>query len=418
MNARSAPPPDVQNPSHDVIILGAGLIGLTQALALGVHGLRCALIDHTDMEKMLSGEGDLRASAINSSSWHMFEALNIAEKLTPFAGDIAQIIVNDGLKPGRLDFVPEPHSGPIGKMVDNMVLRRTLWAAVKQHENIDIHVPASVLKQEHGVYRVNLSLKNKSSLSAPVVIAADGRRSASRETAGIAMARWQYDNHAISGTIAHALPHEQRAYEIFYAEGPIAILPLPDDAQGRHRSSIVWTVSTKNGPLLAQLSDRAFAAEVEKKMGGFLGDVSCLSERQSYPLGFHQAATLTSARLALVGDAGHAIHPIAGQGLNLGLRDVAALTEILVGGARTGMDLGDAQLLARYDRWRGLDVRMVSAATDILTRLYGLPGETSSALRRAGMGLVQRAKPLKKTIMAEARGESGTLPQLLMGERI
>ena len=155
-----------------------------------------------------------------------------------------------------------------------------------------------------------------------------------------------------------------------------------------------------------------------KKSGGFLGEMTLLSERVTYPLGFHHSAELTAHRMALVGDAGHGIHPIAGQGLNLGLRDVAALTESIVDGARTGLDLGDAQILARYDRWRGLDNMMVSAATDILTRLFGLPGDTSSAIRRFGIGMIQRIPPLKAQLMAEARGESGDLPQLLMGDLV
>lgn len=155
-----------------------------------------------------------------------------------------------------------------------------------------------------------------------------------------------------------------------------------------------------------------------KNTGGFLGEMELQSDRATYPLGFHHAASLTAQRLALIGDAGHGIHPIAGQGLNLGLRDVAALTECIVDGARTGLDLGDAQILERYDRWRGLDNLMMSAATDILTRLFGLPGDTSSAIRRFGMELVQRIPPLKDQFMAEARGESGDLPKLLMGDLV
>jgi len=163
------------------------------------------------------------------------------------------------------------------------------------------------------------------------------------------------------------------------------------------------------------LPDRALAHEIEKRMGGFLGAVSLAGPRASYPLGFHHAAKITAERLALVGDAAHGIHPIAGQGLNLGFRDAAALTQVLVEGARTGLDLGDAQLMDRYARWRSLDTLMVAAATDILTRLYGVPGRTASAVRRFGMGAVQRLGPLKDRLMAEARGESGDLPLLLRG---
>jgi 2-octaprenyl-6-methoxyphenol hydroxylase len=182
-----------------------------------------------------------------------------------------------------------------------------------------------------------------------------------------------------------------------------------------NRSAIVWSVTAADAPGLLDLPDRAFAAEIEKRMGGFLGAITPAGPRSHYPLGFHHAATIVGERLALVGDAAHGIHPIAGQGLNLGFRDAAALAQVLVEGSRLGMDLGDAQLLERYNRWRSLDTFAVAAATDGLTRLYGIPGKTASAVRRFGMGLVQRTQPLKDWFMSEARGENGDLPLLLRG---
>ena len=181
------------------------------------------------------------------------------------------------------------------------------------------------------------------------------------------------------------------------------------------RSAVVWSVPAEDAPAFADLPERAIAAEIEKRMGGFLGRIEIAGPRWTYPLGFHHAATITDQRLALVGDAAHGIHPIAGQGLNLGFRDAAALTQVLVEGARLGLDLGDAQLLSRYERWRGLDTFMVAATTDALTRIYGVPGRTASAIRRFGMGLVQRIGPLRDQLMAEARGETGDLPLLLRG---
>jgi 2-octaprenyl-6-methoxyphenol hydroxylase len=181
------------------------------------------------------------------------------------------------------------------------------------------------------------------------------------------------------------------------------------------RSAIVWSVPAADAPAVADLPDRAIAAEIEKRMGGFLGEVTMAGPRWTYPLGFHHAATITGERLALAGDAAHGIHPIAGQGLNLGLRDVAALTQVLVEGARLGLDLGDAQLLERYQRWRSLDGLMVAAMTDSLTRIYGVPGRAASRVRRFGMGLVQRLGPLRDQLMAEAGGETGDQPLLLRG---
>ncbi|MCH7861344.1 MAG: FAD-dependent monooxygenase [Proteobacteria bacterium] len=215
-------------------------------------------------------------------------------------------------------------------------------------------------------------------------------------------------------TLGHERSHENIAFEIFYPTGPFAILPLLDDAHG-HRSAVVWTVHARDAAGMMKISERAYLAEAEKRMGGFLGRLGPLTARFSHPLGFHHAAWITSDRLALVGDAAHGIHPIAGQGVNVGFRDVATLVEVLVDGKRLGLDMGDPQLLARYQRWRGLDTFMVAAATDGLTRLFGIPGKTASAVRRFGLSAVDRLPPLKHWFMAEARGESGDVPKLLQG---
>ena len=185
-----------------------------------------------------------------------------------------------------------------------------------------------------------------------------------------------------------------------------------------NRCCFVWTVNAADAPAMLDLPERAFLAEMRKRIGGLLGEIRLVSARSSYPLGYHHAATITAERLALVGDAAHGIHPIAGQGLNLGLRDVAALAEILVEGARLGLEAGDAQLLARYERWRALDSLMVGASTDGFTRLFGIPSRPARAIRRLGMAAVERISPLKKYFMAEARGELGQMPKLLQGLEI
>jgi 2-octaprenyl-6-methoxyphenol hydroxylase len=269
----------------------------------------------------------------------------------------------------------------------------------------------SVDRGEHGVA---VSLADGRKLHAPLLVAADGRNSATREAAGIKIARWKYDHQAIVSVLRHERPHEHVAYEIFYPSGPFALLPMTDDTGG-HRSAIVWSVPNEDAAGWLALKDEDFAAEAQAAMGGFLGSIAMLAPRSSFPLGFHHAAQITAQRLALVGDSAHAIHPIAGQGLNLGFRDVAALAQVLVEGARLGLDLGDAQLLDRYQRWRSLDALSVAFATDTLTRIYGVPGKTASAVRRFGMGLVGRITPLRKKLMSEARGTSGDLPLLLRG---
>jgi len=228
------------------------------------------------------------------------------------------------------------------------------------------------------------------------------------------MARWSYDHNAIITAFTHERPHGNIAFEIFYPAGPFAILPLPG-RDGAHRSALVWTVAASDAAAMLKLADRAFLAEAERKMGGFLGRLSELAPRSTYKLGFHHAARITAERLALVGDAAHGIHPIAGQGLNLGLRDAATLAQVLVEGKRLGLDLGDAGLLQRYERWRGIDTLMVAGATDTLARLFGIPGALPSLVRRLGLSAVQALPPLKARFMAEARGESGDLPKLLQG---
>jgi len=402
----------------DVIILGAGLIGLTQALTLAAHGLRVNVIDRAVPADLQDSAHDGRVSSINSASWNMFAAIGLAEELEPHGCDINRILINDSLKSGKLDFTPDTDDGPLGVMIENRLLQHRLFEAAQAHAAINLHMPAQVQDIDRGDHLVSVALENGDQITAPLLIAADGRGSSAREAAGIAMTKWQYDHSAIVCTVTHEQAHGNTAYEIFYPSGPFAVLPMRDDDQGRHRSAIVWTVARKDGAALAKINARAFQAELTKKTGGFLGQMELQSDRMTYPLGYHHSASLTAERLALVGDAGHGIHPIAGQGLNLGLRDVAALTECIVDGARTGLDLGDAQILARYDRWRGLDNLMMSTATDILTRLFGLPGDTSSAIRRFGIGMVQRIPPLKGQFMAEARGESGDLPKLLMGDLV
>jgi 2-octaprenyl-6-methoxyphenol hydroxylase len=260
------------------------------------------------------------------------------------------------------------------------------------------------------------SLTNGETVRASLLVVAEGRNSPTREAAGIRLAHWRYDHAAVVSTLRHERSHGNVAYEIFYPTGPFALLPMTDDAEtGEHRSAIVWSVPREDAHGWLSLSDEAFAAEAEAAMGGFLGRIRMAAPRSSYPLGFHHAHRITDVRMALVGDAAHAIHPIAGQGLNLGFRDVAALTEVLVDGARLGLDLGTKSLLDRYQRWRSLDTLMVAISTDGLTRIYGVPGRAASALRRFGMSLVDRLGPLKARLNAEARGTSGDLPLLLRG---
>ena len=398
----------------DVIILGGGLVGATLAVALGAHGLTTIVVDPADPATTLAPGFDGRASAVASASGRMLDAIGLGEALADRGCAIRAIRVSDGLAPGKLDFVPDAGDDALGTMYENRLLRRTLHAAASAADGVDLRMQRRAVAVERSAAGVVATLDDGAVVAAPLLIAAEGRGSPTREAAGIRMARWSYDHTAIVGAFHHARPHGDTAYEIFYPAGPFALLPLRDDDAG-HRSAIVWTVDAKDAAGMLKLGDRGFLAEAEKRMGGFLGELSGASPRASYPLGFHHAATITAERLALIGDAAHGIHPIAGQGLNLGFRDVATLVEVLVEAKRVGLDLGDAQVLKRYERWRGLDTFMVAAATDSLTRLFGLRGRAASAVRRFGIGAVDAVPMLKDRFMAEARGESGDLPRLLQG---
>ena len=406
----------------DVLISGGGLVGQALALALAHHGLSSQIVDPADPVTTIAPGFDGRASAIASATWQMFEVLGIAGRLAGHGCPIRAIKVGDGVpgqgRGGELDFVTAENDPPLGTMIENRQLRLALAAGLAEAPLARLHMPAAVTAREVNTHGVTLTLDDGTKLAAPLLIVAEGRRSPTRDAAGFSIASWSYHHHAMIGAVAHERPHGNVAHEIFFASGPFALLPLVDDPQGRHRSAFVWTVDEKDGPGFAKLGDRGFVAELQKRAGDTLGTMELVAPRMTYPLGFHHSASIVAERTVLVGDAAHGIHPIAGQGLNLGLRDVAALAEVLVEGARLGLDLGDAALLARYQRWRGLDNMMVSLATDGLTRLFGIPGRTASAVRRAGLGAVQRLPMLKRFFMDEARGEAGDLPRLLAGTEI
>ena len=398
----------------DVIILGGGLVGLALAAALDSSGLSTIVIDPADPNMRTNAAFDGRTSAVSSSSRRMFDTVGITQHFPEPGCPIRRIEVADGLEPGGLAFDPGEDEEPLGFMHENRHLRTALLARAEAGKNIWLMWkarPAEVVRGEHGV---TVRLEDGRLVGAPLLVAAEGRNSPMREAAGIRCARWKYDHSAIVSTLRHDRPHDHVAYEIFYPSGPFALLPMTDDSSG-HRSAIVWSVKAEDAAGLMSLGEADFAAEAEAAMGGFLGRISLLAPRSTYPLGFHHAARITDHRLALVGDAAHGMHPIAGQGVNVGYRDAAALAQVLVEGARLGLDLGDHQLMTRYQRWRSLDTFMVSLATDGLTRVYGIPGRTASKVRRFGMSVINRIGPVKDRLMAEARGTSGDLPLLLRG---
>ena len=402
----------------DVIIIGGGLIGSTLALALARHGVTSIVVDAQDLGTTTMAAFDGRASAIASASARMLRALGLGDVLDTDGCAIRAIRVTDGTAPQFLHFDAGSEGDPLGIMVENRLLRIALLDAVRAAPQVTLIAPAEVANLARGDHAVTLTLADGHVFTAPLAIAADGRKSKTRDAAGIRIAGWSYPNAALVSMVAHSVPHGAVACEMFYPSGPMALLPMTDHVDGRARSAIVWTVDAANAAAARKLGPKALAAEIAARIDGTLGDIEVIAPQAVWPLGYHHAASYTAQRLVLVGDAAHGIHPIAGQGLNMGFRDVAALAQVIVEAARTGQDLGAPDVLDRYSAWRRLDNSMVGAVTDSLNRLFAVPGRLPAAVRRFGLAGVQRIGPLKARFMAEARGETGKLPALLTGELV
>jgi 2-octaprenyl-6-methoxyphenol hydroxylase len=399
----------------DVVIVGGGLAGMTLACALGTAGVSTLVIDRDLPSAHLTEGFDGRTTAIAYGSGKVLEGAGVWAGLAGDAEPILDIRVTDNNAPLFLHYDHrEVGDNPLGWIAENRAMRRALFARMAELPAVTHVTGASVERLERSSGGATIHLADGRSVTARLVVGADGRHSLCRADAGIRTLNWSYPQHAIACTIQHEKPHHGVAVEMFLPAGPFAMLPMTGQ-----RTSIVWTERAALAPAYMALDEAAFTAELQRRCGSWLGAVTPVGPRFRYPLSVMHAERYIDRRLALISEASHAIHPIAGQGLNMGFRDVAALAEAVVDAWRCGLDVGGAEVLERYQRWRRADNLALVAVTDVLNRLFSNDMEPLRLARRVGLALVDRApplRPLKRLFMRHAMGVVGDLPRLIRGE--
>ncbi len=402
-----------------VIIAGGGMVGLTLGLALAKAGIETVVVDGLDPAVTRQAGFDGRVSSFASSSCKMLEALGLWERVKDVAQPIFDIIVGDGtVREGAsaalLHFDHRETSGsPLAHMIENRHFRMALEQEAEGVAALLLMAPAQVSGIEVLPYRVIATLGDGRQVEAELCVAADGRLSPLREAMGIKSNGRDYAQTGIVSTIAHERPHNGTALELFLPSGPFAILPMKGN-----RSSIVWTERKDQAPSFLKLDDARFLSEVTQRFGDQFGALSLAGPRWSYPLSMHLAARYVASRFALAGDAAHGVHPIAGQGLNLGLRDAAALAEVVVDAKRLGLDIGSVSVLERYEKWRRFDNALFATAMDVMNGLFSNDYAPLKFARRAGLDIVDGLRPLKGFFMRQASGEGGQVPRLLRGAQV
>jgi 2-octaprenyl-6-methoxyphenol hydroxylase len=410
----------------DVIIAGAGIAGATLALSLHQAGLKPVLIDPVVFDAQLAPTFDGRAHAIAFAAYRQWRVLGLAPALDPHAQPIEQILVTDGRSPGaaagepsafwlRFDAaeIAERVEGePLGYLLENRHTRAALAAAIGA-AGIEVLAPARVASAAFEARGGVVTLADGRRIAAPLVVGAEGRGSAVREAAGIGAVGWAYGQTGVVATVRLSRPHRGVAHEYFLPEGPFAILPLTDD-----RASLVWTESDRRAAALKAARPEVFQAHLRRRFGDHLGEAQVEGPVFTYPLSLQLAERFTGPRAALLGDAAHGVHPIAGQGLNLGLKGAAALAEVLVEAARLGEDIGSEVVLERYAAWRRFDTVMLSAGMDAFVHLFSNDNPLLRLARGAGMAAVNRIGPARRFFMHQAGGAVGDLPRLLRGEAL
>ncbi len=407
----------------ELLVAGGGLVGLLLAIACAGAGLAVALVDRQEPRAMQEDAFDGRSSAIAYGSRRVLEGLGVWSAIAPDAEPILEIRVADDNAPLFLHYDHRDLGGdaPLGYIVENRVLRRALFAHAAALPNLLLVAPVSVVRAEAAPGGTAALLSDGRRLAARLVAACDGRGSPLRRAAPIRTLEWRYPQTGIVVTVRHEKPHRGIAVEHFLPAGPFAILPMTDDPAVaapafRARSSIVWTERAALAPRILALDETGFAAELAARFGDFLGALAPVGPRWSYPLALMQAERLVAPRLALVGEAAHLVHPIAGQGLNLSIRDVAVLSELVVDARRLGLDIGEAGLLRQYQRRRQVDTLLLAAVTDGLNRLFSNDLPPLRLVRDLGLAAVDRLPPVKRFLMRDAMGLTGDLPRLVRGE--
>ena len=410
----------------DVIIAGAGMAGATLALALARAGLKPLLIDPVAFDAQVAPTFDGRASAIAYAAYRQWRALGVAPALDPYAQRIEQILVTDGPTPGAASAAPgsfylrfdaaeiadRSEGEPLGYLLENRHIRAGLAQGIAA-AGIEVLAPARVVSASFGPRAASVTLADGRTFRAPLVVGAEGRGSVIRTEARIGTVGWDYAQTGVVTTVRLERPHGGVAHEFFLPGGPFAILPLTEN-----RANLVWTESNRRGAALKAARPEVFHAHLQRRFGEFLGAATVEGPVFTYPLSLQLAERLVGHRVALLGDAAHGVHPIAGQGLNLGLKGAAALAETLVEASRLGEDFGSEAVLERYAAWRRFDTVTLSAGMDAFVRLFSNDNPLLRLARGAGMATVNRIGPARRFFMQQAGGGVGDLPRLLRGEAL
>ena len=397
----------------DILIAGGGLTGASLAIALARAGLRVTLVDAQPADSQRARDFDGRAYALALTSVRMLRRLGVWDAVAPDAQPMRDIKVTDGragegASPWMMHFDhAEIEEGPMGWMVEDRHLRPALLDGLAA-EGIT-HLPGrSVVAQDTDAARAHVTLDDGTEIAAALLVGCDGRGSGTAKRAGIGRTGWDYGQHGVVCAVAHERPHEGVAHQFFMPGGPLAILPLT-----QNRSSIVWSERSGRATALMEMDDADFLAALRPAFGSFLGDIRLEGRRHAYPLGLTLTHALIARRVALVGDAAHGIHPIAGQGLNAGLRDVAALAQVLDEARRRGQDTGSDTVLEEYQQWRRFDVVKLALATDAFNRLFSNDNPLLRGVRDLGMGIVNALPRVRRGFIREAAGLNSALPDLM-----